>query len=570
MKRKEVFLLGFMGQSNMAGRGNAQEAPALIPGAGYEYRAITAPDCLSPLEEPFGENENDEEIEREGMANLIDWEKYGVQLVGTAWNGIEGLKKIREFAPDIVLTDIKMPGMDGIELIKKTREEMPWVEFVILSGYGEFAYTSKAMEQGIRYYLMKPCDEYQIQEVLEKVKKQIQDKCSMKKQEEEYRNTVERLLPKAREQLFRDMIFGEAFREADFRLFAAEHDVQHIQVRLMAFSRETGFDYLEQFILQNMFREQIGFSYVLLFAYVRNQMVFMLDEQADKMEESARMVRDELGKRSSVPIFTALSEKGKINDVGALYLQIEELFRMGQAENITELLSCSYFSRARGLMGAVVDFSLFRDAFDEAGLFREVYFTFLKMKRKKYSLVQMTETSNWIVKVLYGKSLPKAAGENKEAGEILLGKLGENVQEAAQERGLCVRTACFLAECKGFMQGKDKEQQRMKEMLVATFYYFDCQTLNLRFLAKNVLYRNEEYLSRVFQRVMHSKYSAWLIEQRVEMAKRLLQFEPEMRIASLAELVGYSPDGQYFSKIFHKTTGMTPAEYRGSCCPRQD
>ena len=142
---------------------------------------------------------DDEEIEREGMARLIDWEKYGVSLVGTAWNGIEGLEKIRTLSPDIVLTDIKMPGMDGIELIQKTRKEMPWVEFVVLSGYGEFEYTSKAMEQGIRYYLMKPCDEPHILEVLEKVKSQIQKQRSQKLQVEAYRNTVARLLPKARE-----------------------------------------------------------------------------------------------------------------------------------------------------------------------------------------------------------------------------------------------------------------------------------------------------------------------------------------------------------------------------------
>lgn len=60
MGQKEVLMLAFMGQSNMAGRGNGKEAPALTPGAGYEYRAVTAPDCLSPLVEPFGENENNE------------------------------------------------------------------------------------------------------------------------------------------------------------------------------------------------------------------------------------------------------------------------------------------------------------------------------------------------------------------------------------------------------------------------------------------------------------------------------------------------------------------------------
>lgn len=206
---------------------------------------------------------DDEEIVREGMANLIAWEEWDVSLVGTAWNGVEGLEKIRTLSPDIVLTDIKMPGMDGIELIKNTRAEMPWVEFVVLSGYGEFEYTSKAMEQGIRYYLMKPCDERQILEVLEKVKGQIAQNHSRRKQEETYKDTVARLLPKAKEQLFRDLIFGEPFKEEDFQLFAAEHSLQCIQVRLLAFFRETGFDYLEQFILQNMINEQIGSDYML-------------------------------------------------------------------------------------------------------------------------------------------------------------------------------------------------------------------------------------------------------------------------------------------------------------------
>lgn len=512
---------------------------------------------------------DDEEIEREGMANLIAWEEYGVSLVGTAWNGVEGLEKIRTLSPDIVLTDIKMPGMDGIELIQKTREEMPWVEFVVLSGYGEYEYTSKAMEQGIRHYLMKPCDERQIQDVLEKVKEQIQEKHSRKMQVESYRNTVARLLPKAREQLFRDMIFGEKFREKDFELFAAEHDVGHIRVELLAFSREIGFDYLEQFILQNMINEQIGSPYVLLYAYVGNQMIFMLDARADNVEESVRMVRGELRKRSPVPIFTAVSEEGKIGDAGALYLQVEELFRMGQAENITELLSHAFFAQARGLTGAVVDFGRLKAVSDEVGLLQEVYFTFLKMKRKNYTPEQTAETANWIAKVLYGKSLAGAGAENGEAsgdgqtGEQLQGVYGEWTQSMVQERMLCMRTARFLAECKGLAQSENKDWQRVREMVFSTFRYLDYQPLNLRFLAGQVLYRNEEYLSRVFQRVMQSKYSSWLIEQRVDMAKRLLRFEPEMKITTLAELVGYAPDGQYFSKVFHKATGMTPAEYRG-------
>ncbi len=64
---------------------------------------------------------DDEDVEREGMADFIQWEKYGISLAGTAWNGVEGYEEIQNQMPDIVITDIKMPVMNGIELIRKTR-----------------------------------------------------------------------------------------------------------------------------------------------------------------------------------------------------------------------------------------------------------------------------------------------------------------------------------------------------------------------------------------------------------------------------------------------------------------
>ena len=166
----------------------------------------------------------------------------------------------------------------------------------------------------------------------------------------------------------------------------------------------------------------------------------------------------------------------------------------------------------------------------------------------------------WVGKVLYGKTMDiswediRKTGENIKDGES--GRIG-------QERELYRQTAFFLAECKGLGHGEGKEQQRVQEMVFATFQYLAYQPLNLRFLAGQVLYRNEEHLSRTFHKVMQCKYSTWLIDERVEMAKRLLQEEPDLKISVLAELVGYAPDGQYFSKVFHKVTGMTPAEYRG-------
>lgn len=97
---------------------------------------------------------DDEELEREGMAEFIPWKEYDIELVGTAWNGVEGLEKIKKLQPDIVITDIKMPVMDGIELIRKAKRLYPDIVFIVLSGYGEYEYTSQAMEEGVRHYIL--------------------------------------------------------------------------------------------------------------------------------------------------------------------------------------------------------------------------------------------------------------------------------------------------------------------------------------------------------------------------------------------------------------------------------
>ena len=99
---------------------------------------------------------DDEEIEREGMARFIDWEQFGIEMVGTAWNGAEGLEKIHTLKPDIVITDIKMPVMNGLDLIREAKKQQIEVEFIVLSGYGEYEFTSQAMQEGIRHYLLKP------------------------------------------------------------------------------------------------------------------------------------------------------------------------------------------------------------------------------------------------------------------------------------------------------------------------------------------------------------------------------------------------------------------------------
>lgn len=110
---------------------------------------------------------DDEPIVLQAIAALVPWSAHRTRLVGTADNGLAAYRKIAEDPPDIVICDIKMPGMDGLELMARVGQAFPDVVFAVLSGYEEFHLARRAMELGVRHYLLKPCNEDEIGRVLD-------------------------------------------------------------------------------------------------------------------------------------------------------------------------------------------------------------------------------------------------------------------------------------------------------------------------------------------------------------------------------------------------------------------
>lgn len=111
----------------------------------------------------------DERWEREGLAELFDWPALGIGTVETACDGIEGLEKAIGMEPDIVITDISMPGLNGIEMAKLVRRELPDVRFVVLTGYDDFEYARDAIRFGAVDYLLKPIDEEELRATLARI-----------------------------------------------------------------------------------------------------------------------------------------------------------------------------------------------------------------------------------------------------------------------------------------------------------------------------------------------------------------------------------------------------------------
>ena len=108
----------------------------------------------------------DEIITREGIRDNVDWLASGFEFCGEASDGEMALPLLRAAQPDVLITDIKMPFMDGLQLSKIVRERMPWVKIIILSGHDEFEYAQKAITLGITDYLLKPVTVQKLQTTL--------------------------------------------------------------------------------------------------------------------------------------------------------------------------------------------------------------------------------------------------------------------------------------------------------------------------------------------------------------------------------------------------------------------
>ncbi|WP_050180316.1 response regulator transcription factor [Domibacillus robiginosus] len=125
---------------------------------------------------------DDERIILEGISNVIDWQSIDTELVATARNGVEAYEKIAEYRPHIVISDIKMPGMDGLELAGKVQTDFPDIQFIILSGFSEFEYARCAMQHGVKNYLLKPCNEADIIETVTGAVKNIKQREQQRQQ----------------------------------------------------------------------------------------------------------------------------------------------------------------------------------------------------------------------------------------------------------------------------------------------------------------------------------------------------------------------------------------------------
>lgn len=131
---------------------------------------------------------DDEPIIVEGLRKIVDWEKYNCVVVGTASSGKEGLEMTEKYQPDILFTDIRMPGMDGLTMIAALRSEHRNMQIVILTGYRDFEYARTALNLGVFRYLVKPSKMKELDEAMKSLTERL-DKLGRSKEQEALEDT---------------------------------------------------------------------------------------------------------------------------------------------------------------------------------------------------------------------------------------------------------------------------------------------------------------------------------------------------------------------------------------------
>ena len=476
---------------------------------------------------------DDEEIEREGMAQFIPWDSYEIKVVSTARNGAEGLEKIAKFRPDLAIVDIKMPVMNGIEMIRQAKEQYPDMTFVVLSGYGDYEFTSQAMELGVRHYILKPCDESKMIPVLNKAFAELEEARKKNARSEKLETEARLLKPYAREQLFRDLLLGKAQASSGARQLVDELGGEQRMVLLLDFRLKCGFDSLERYVVGNMLGDLLPDGTLLMTTGVDRDVLVLADAMAESSVETAvQVLKKEFKRFETLPMLSSASRTGTLAELSVLFRQAQELLQLNLDENEPALLRPSRNAALPETVNEIFDLEALRQTGSYEELLQELAFSFAKMEAKDYRPQQRQKLCELAWKLLF---------EDKAAPEDSLPAWADALTAAWNH---------------------PQPDARSREIFLAIYENLPEPEFSLQTIAQQRLFMSEDHLRRIFSQMTGNRFSAYLEHCRITQARRLLEFQPDMKISRLAELVGYPLDGQYFSKVFRKICGVTPTEYR--------
>ena len=534
----------------------------------------------------------DEVVIREMIKKMIPWEQYGFELAGEAADGEMALPLILKSKPDLLITDIKMPFMDGLTLCRLVKKELPDIRIVILSGYDDFNYAKQAISIGVEDYLLKPITKNAFIERLEEIHNRYEHEKTQREYYEKFRLEMQEYEKNASRDFFETLVradsdLAELYRRAD----KLNLDIVAEAYNILIFTPDTSEgnynsyeacsdweaevqDKINTYFLNHpvaiLFRHQV-FSYAIL---VKGQK----DTIEKNTEECVKAIQDIMNQTERrTDWFVAVGKSAdRLSMLGHSYRTAVRAnsFRYLYDGHILDYQSLeaqkenpSDSRREDSVQLRNVNINALNPAilqkFLSSGLAEEVddfirdYFNAIGQEPMGSLVFRNYVVLNVRFSVL--SFLKKLGCDDSEISgqemENIMDETGKTIEAAVAYCGKILKKAIALRD----ENAGDQNRSVLKLAVDFIDHNYMDEEISLN-KAAHVANVSANHFSALFSQNMGQTFTEYLTDLRMSKAKELLRCTA-MRSSEIAGEVGYK-DAHYFSYLFKKTQGMTPSEYR--------
>ncbi|NBD25784.1 response regulator [Paenibacillus glycinis] len=531
---------------------------------------------------------DDEQLMRQGIRKKIQMTGLPVTVITEAGDGMEALAKLSEERPDIVITDIRMPRMDGLAFLQEALRAMPELQFIVVSGYGEFEYARKAIQYGVTDYLLKPVDRDELKESLARIIHKIEWRVRQQALGEQVKHLQSRGEESLRDQMLSKLIqygedAGQSAADRDGRLQAMKAKCSHFAAVVFQ---------LEPVALPHLsFRPEDG---KLLWFAVQNIISTVLDANGREGVLFKHVMHENelvyvLGGHSPVETETFNRELGEILAGIRRHLKLEATIGCGTAVRQMEVIQQSYQQAKQALRNRII-YGTGRVYAADTEYVKAAPHSVISREDEAFLLSCLNECNAGALNAWIGQRVETIATD----GRVYFAHLESFCVEfhLLLRKYLLTQTSIpewiigELDDLLHWLQGLANWRQipehliEMVHNIVGHLYklrhsseysaidevklFIDQslhEPLNLQMIAER-FYFHPSYFSRRFKERFGENFVNYLTNARIRKSELLLR-DPNLKIQQVAELVGFK-DAAYFSSVFRKTTGMTPNQYRSS------
>ncbi len=494
---------------------------------------------------------DDEERIRLGLAKLIRSASPEYKVEGIYPNGAELLRHVEQHGADLVLTDIRMPVMNGLEFAEKLHSAHPDVRCVIISGYHDFEYARAALRYKVSDYLIKPVDKAELYRLLNEMDAAVNGERQRLLQER--RRNLELLLAGGESLEQAGAIHGDAVSDTDAVWYAIRSD-RPIELAVA------------EAVLQEEDVPYVGAVRIRDGLYGLLVIVEGADPLVARSESIGSLLLHRMSREASVSIGVSMPFRGD-HHIRAAFEEAEAAARraMYRFENAALILSGSAASRSAhrspdhsGMKDKEPALIRALQILDVEQLEQWITDLFQAFRRAEEPFDSVLETLDRVLYLAKREidAFSELAEESFGSEQAWKKALADLYKFEPMSRWYAERFIRVLRQIREGRRGSVKAVEDIKLWLSKSYR----EELDLGKLAEQV-YLTPSYLSKLFKQETGMTITDYAIKIRIEEAKELLRSRHDLKTYEVGERVGY-PDSAYFAKIFKKTVGLTPNEYR--------